>query len=47
MLERLAPEVRDNVLCYELFANGLNISDLDYSQELWKQDNLKEQVVEK
>ncbi|MDR2917552.1 MAG: hypothetical protein LBV74_22400 [Tannerella sp.] len=46
MLERLSPEVRDKVLCYDLFANGFNFNDLDYSKDFWKEDNLKEHVRE-
>ena len=42
MRERLSPEVRDKVVCYDLFANGLSIDDLDYSKDFWKQDDLRE-----
>jgi len=46
MLERLAPDVRDKVVCFDLFANGWRFDDLDYSKDFWKQDDLREHVVE-
>ena len=42
MRERLSPNVRDKVVCYDLYANGLRFDDLDYSKDFWKEDALRE-----
>ena len=47
MRERLAADVRDKVVCYNLFENGFNFNDLDNSKDFWKEDNLKEHIIEK
>ncbi len=46
MRERLLPEAKEKVVCYDLFANGLSFDNLDYSKDFWKQDNLKEHESE-
>ncbi|MDR2036977.1 MAG: right-handed parallel beta-helix repeat-containing protein [Bacteroidales bacterium] len=46
MRERLTPEARNKVVCYNLYKNGFSLNDLDYSKDFWKKDNLKEHVTE-
>ena len=41
-LSRLRPEARNEALCFDLFANGFTIGDLDYSRDFWQAGNLRE-----
>ena len=42
MLSRLYPEVRGEILCYNLFANGFSYTELDYAKGFWREGNLLE-----
>ena len=47
MRNRLAADVRDKVVCYNMFENGFTFNDLDYSKDFWKDGELKEYVIDK
>ncbi|MDR1070643.1 MAG: cell wall-binding repeat-containing protein, partial [Gracilibacteraceae bacterium] len=43
---RLSRKAQDEVLCYDLFANGFSDDDLDYAKDFWQAGNLKEYVAD-